>query len=73
MNKGSTSPLLWAKLSSYKKVSRHDAATEKQDFGLKLAEGKRAILFHAYKLLATIIFKREKVEDISVHPFLILE
>ena len=73
MNKESTSSLLWEKLSYYKKCLRHVAATENQDFVLKLTEIKRALSFHTYKLLTTIIFKSEKVEYITAHAFLILE
>ena len=73
MNKESTSPLLWAKLFYYKKSTRGVSATEKQDFGLKLTEGKTAPSLHAYKLLATIIFRSEKVEYIAAHIFFVLE
>ena len=40
---------------------------------MKLIEGKITLSFHAYKLLATILFKSEKVEYIAAHEFLILE
>ena len=73
MNNELTSPLFWEILYSHKKGSRRVAATEKQDFCLNLTELKRALSFHAYKLLATVIFKSEKVEYIAAHEFLILE
>ena len=49
------------------------AASEKYDIGLKLIEGKKALSFQAYKRLAEILFRSEKIEHISTHTFLVLE
>ena len=72
-NKEATSPQLWSKLSSYKKGSRRIAASEKHDLGLKLTEGKKALSFQAYKCLAEILFRSEKIEHIVTQTFLVLE
>jgi hypothetical protein len=47
LNKEAISPELWKKLSSYKKGSRRMGASEKNDFGLKLSEGKRPLSYQA--------------------------
>ena len=60
------------KNNSYKKGSRRIAAAEKQYLGLKLTEGNNALSFQAYKSLAGIIFRSEKIEHIAAHTFIVL-
>ena len=46
-------------------------ASEKNDFGLKLSEGKRPLSYQAYKLLSTRFLTF--IEHIATHAFLVLE
>ena len=52
---------------------RRTGLKEKQHLGLKITEGKRAMSFEAYELIAKYLFHSGKKEHIFAHLFMVLD
>ncbi|KAL7527694.1 hypothetical protein ACHAXR_003680, partial [Thalassiosira sp. AJA248-18] len=66
-------PKFTKELSTYLKGMDRSILSSKQKLGLKISEGKKALSFDAYSMLAKKLFESEFKEDIFAHLFLVLE